>query len=220
LIGRVFDTKKHSNIKKKAEYRRIHKNTKSLGKYKAEKARRKKILDLQNQGLTIKQIASQLKISERTVNRDLVKAMIYVKKKRTQMLRKENQEFVTRLDQMSLSEQLKIIQKYFAFHKKLCKMRECKTLQISINLDSIFAGKCGVKFCPELPINILENGKITLELETGGLKQAIARIYVDKIGENSMNLQTNQSMNLTVKPVLNGLRIGEPRTGGGNSPTV
>jgi transposase len=212
LTGRVFDTLKHSNIKKKAEYRRIHKNTKSLKKYKAEKARRKKIVELQNQGLTIKQIAAQLKVSERTVNRDLARNMSYFKKKMTQMARKEDQEFMTRLNQMTLKEQLKIIENYGKFRQRLRKMSERKTLQITINLDSIFAGKYGVKFSPDLPINILENGKITLHLETGGKSQAIARIYVGKIFQGSANLQTNQSMNVFIEPVLKGLTVTDPKT--------
>ena len=44
LAGRVFDTKKHSNIKRKAAYRRIQTYTKSLAKHKAEKARRQQVL--------------------------------------------------------------------------------------------------------------------------------------------------------------------------------
>ena len=43
----VFDVRKHSNVKAKAEYRRIHKNFKSLRKYKEELARRRKVLDLE-----------------------------------------------------------------------------------------------------------------------------------------------------------------------------
>jgi DNA-binding NarL/FixJ family response regulator len=66
----VFDTKKHNNVKCKARYRRIGKYYKSLEKFKAEKHRRKQALELQNQGLTIKQIARQLGVSERTVKRD------------------------------------------------------------------------------------------------------------------------------------------------------
>jgi hypothetical protein len=71
----------------------------------------------------------------------------------------------------------------------------------------VFAGRYGVKFKPDLPINIAEKGRITLELETGGQKQAIARIYVGQIIDGAVNLQTNQSMNQFVKPVLKGLTV-------------
>lgn len=126
MIGRVFDTKKHSNVKKKAEYRRIHKNTKSLEKYKAEKERRKKILELQNQNLTIKQIAAQLEISERTVNRDLAKTMIYVKKQLTQMSRKEDQETISRFLSMTVTQQLKFIENTGNFAKDSAKWANAK----------------------------------------------------------------------------------------------
>jgi DNA-binding NarL/FixJ family response regulator len=74
----VFDTKKHTNIKRRAEYRLIGKYHKSLLRFKEEKARRRRILELQDISLTIKQIALQLGVSERTVKRDLAKMKSYI----------------------------------------------------------------------------------------------------------------------------------------------
>ena len=86
----VFDTKKHNSVKREARYRRIGKYYKSLEKFKAETNRRKQALELQNQGLGIKQIARQLQVSERTVKRDFAKIMIFIKSKRTQLNHNES----------------------------------------------------------------------------------------------------------------------------------
>ena len=67
----VFDTEKHSNVKRRAEYRRIKKNYKTLEKFKQEKLRRGQILELQDQGLHLKEIAERLGVSESTIKRGL-----------------------------------------------------------------------------------------------------------------------------------------------------
>jgi hypothetical protein len=85
--------------------------------------------------------------------------------------------------------------------------RSYKTLQVTIDLDSVFLGVHAVSFKPELPIKIVEDGKITLVVETGGQKQAVARIYVGKIVNGAVYLSVNESMNAFVVPVLKGLRV-------------
>jgi DNA-binding NarL/FixJ family response regulator len=90
----VFDTKKHTNVKCKASYRRINKYYKGIEKTKAVKERRKKILALLDQGLTIKLTAQQLKVSERTVKRDLAEMRVKLRKKRKQQLKYSNREFI------------------------------------------------------------------------------------------------------------------------------
>jgi hypothetical protein len=113
---------------------------------------------------------------------------------------------------MSLKEQFETLKENLACYGKDHKPLNCDSLQIIINLDEVFAGKYGTTFKPKLPVRMFENGRITLELETGGKKQAIARIYVGEIGPGSVNLQTNQSMNVFVEPVLKGLKITDPKT--------
>lgn len=102
----VFDTKKHNNVKCKARYRRIGKYYKSLDKFKAEKHRRKQALELQNQGLSIKQIALQLHVSERTVKRDFAKILVFIKSKRTQLIRNEGLAALNKFQAMTLKEQI------------------------------------------------------------------------------------------------------------------
>ncbi len=169
MSGRVFDTEKHTNIKRRAEYRRIKKYYKGLAKAKAEKARRQRILDLQDKGLTIKQIAGQLNVSERTVKRDIEKMMPYLKKLQTQFIRKANEEFLQQLTAgLSLKKQFEAISKYLGNYRRICKPKDCRALQITIDLDSVLRGRYGVVFKPDLPVNMLENGRITLELAAEG----------------------------------------------------
>ena len=208
----VFDTKKHTNVKRKAEYRRIRKYHKGLAKFKAEKVRRKQVLQLQYQNLTIKQIAEYLNVSERTVKRDLATVTPYIKKKRTQLIRQENEAVIRQLDGMSLKKQIEFIHELLERHRRIFKVRKCSSLLVTIDVDATLAGEYAVSFKPRLPVDMLENGRITLELAACGRKQAIARIYVGKVVWGSANLQTNQSMNLVVKPVLKGLRVVESAT--------
>jgi transcriptional antiterminator len=88
----VFDTRKHTNVKRKAAYRRISKYYKGLDKFKAEKQRRKQILQLQDEGLNIRDIAWRLQVSERTVKRDLAKVKPYVEGQWTLLARQESEK--------------------------------------------------------------------------------------------------------------------------------
>jgi hypothetical protein len=71
VVLRVFDTFRHSNVKRRAEYRRIGRNYKSLRQFKAERLRRLWVLELRRWGFSVRQVALLLNVSERTVNRDL-----------------------------------------------------------------------------------------------------------------------------------------------------
>jgi DNA-binding CsgD family transcriptional regulator len=208
LKGEVFDTKKHSNIKHKAEYRRINKYYKGLAKTKAEKARRQQILDLQDKGFTIREIAGQLNVSERTVKRDLQRMKAYLTKLQTQLIEKDNQQFLQQITEgLTPKKQREAICRILRNYRKITKPCRCKSLQITINLNSIFKGNSGVKYQPNLPLEMSDGGRITLQIEACGRTQAIARIYVGKIIPGSLSLHTNQSMNEFVKPTLKGLKV-------------
>ena len=211
MSGKVFDTKKHTNIKRRAAYRRIRVYTKSLAKTKAEKTRRRQVLRLWSLGVKIKHISEQLGISERTIKRDLSRITPYIKKKRTQFIRRQSQAEIVQLNSLSPVEQLEYIHEY-PEQCQVFKSRKCRDLTVTIDIDKAFQGQYPVKFKPNLPVDMLENGKITLELMTCGKKQAIARIYLGKIIRGQANLQTNQSLNASVKPTLKGLRIIETQT--------
>ena len=205
----VFDTKKHTNVKRKARYRRIGKYYKSLDRFKAEKNRRKQALELQNQGLSIKQIAWQLHVSERTVKRDFAKIMIFIKSKRTQLRRNESFAALAKFQAMSLGGQMQYVKDYEERKRRIYRTPLCNSLHISIDLDQVFGGKYALSYKPKLPVQMHQNGKITIELSTHGKKQNIARIYVGKIASNIACLDTNRSLYTVTPFALKGLQITE-----------
>ena len=208
----VFDTKKHTNVKRKARYRRIGKYYKSLDRFKAEKNRRKQALELQNQGLSIKQIARQLQVSERTVKRDFAKIMIFIKSKRTQLRRNESLAERNKIQAMTLMEQMQRIKDYEEQKRRIYRTRQCNSLHIAIDLDQVFGGEYAMSYKPKLPVQMHQNGKITIELLTHGKKQNIARIYVGKIASNTASLDTNRSLYTVTPFALKGLQISEIQT--------
>lgn len=209
----VFDTKKHTNIKRKAEYRRIGKYYKSPERFKAEKDRRKRILELQDQGLTVGQIAGQLNVSERTVERDLAAMRLSINRHRTRLIRQASEEELGYFNGLSLKGQLDYLCRLRDVKKRVLKIRSCKSLVITLSVDKAFGGRyVPVKFKPDLPVEVLDNGRITIELEACGRKQPVARIYVGKITSGSLNLQTNQSMNQFVTSSLRGLQVVESKS--------
>jgi transposase len=213
VVGRVFDTEKHTNIKRNAEYRRIGKYHKSLGRFKVEKARRQQVLLLWSDGIKTRHIAERLGVSERTVKRDLARLMIYIKNKRSQLMHRETEAEIAYFNSLNLKQQMQYIKEDQEQRKRIFKAKKCKALTITIDIDKAFGGRySAVKFKPDLPVDMQEYGRITLELTAAGKKQAIARIYVGKVVRGEANLQTNQSMNQLVKATLKGLRVIEPTT--------
>ena len=208
----VFDTKKHNNVKRKPRYRRIGKYYKSLDKFKAEKHRRKQALELQNQGFSIKQIALQLQVSERTVKRDFAKIMIFIKSKRTQLIRSEGRAELVKFQSMSLREQMQYAKDYGEQKRRIYRTPQSNSLHITIDLDRVLEGKYALSYKPKLPVQMQENGKITIELCTHGKKQNIARIYVEKKGSNTVSLDTNKSLYTVTPFALKGLQITEIQT--------
>jgi len=205
----VFDTKKHCNVKRKAAYRRISKYFKSLDKFKAEKLRRKQVLELHNQGLTIVQVAFRLGVSERTVQRDLKKVMLYVKKVRTQMLRHESLLAVEQFQAMGLKQQVECAVEYEQEKRRLRRPRRCRSLHVTIDLDDALTGKYALRYKPKLPVEMRENGKITIELSAHGKKQKVARIYLGKVAWETVNIDTNRSLHTVTPFTLKGLQIVE-----------
>ena len=148
-------------------------------------------------------------MSESTVKRDLQKWSRYVKGRAKAaaraMERVERDEFVS----MSLEEQVDRIQELSDQSLLAHRTLPCHALVVTVDVDAALDGRYALKFTPRLPVEMLEDGKITVELQVHGRTQILGRIYVGEIAEGSMNLQTNQSVNVFVKPVLAGLRVVE-----------
>ena len=207
----VFDTKKHSNVRRRAVYRRVGKYYKSVSVYKAERQRRRRVLELHGQGLTVRQIAEKLGVSESTVKRDLQKWRRYLKGRRRAATRElafepgAREEFLG----MNLKQQVDRVQELSDQSLLSRRTLPSSALVITVDVDAALEGRYALKFTPHLPIDMMENGKITVELEAHGRKQILGRIYTGEIGDGSINLQTNQSVNVFVEPVLKGLRVVE-----------
>lgn len=127
MTGKVFDTKKRYNIKRKAKYRLINKYTKSLLQYKKEEARRRRVFELWSRGYTVTQIAAELHTSSRTVNR--------VRKELSPKIERQFQRsldclveearlaVLTPLNGLSISRQTLLINEYFVKQHGLLKRR-------------------------------------------------------------------------------------------------
>ena len=205
----AFDTLKHSNVNRRADYRRIGKYYKSVARHKAEKQRRRRVLELHGQGLTILQIAEKLGVSESTVKRDLQKWRRYVKGRRKAVDRKIEQPEGGEFRNMNLKQQVDYIQELSDQSYLTSRTLPCSALVVTVDVDAALQGTYALKFTPRFPIEMLENGKITIELQVHGRKQILGRIYVGEISQGTANLQTNQSLNVFIKPALKGLRVVE-----------
>lgn len=114
-----------------------------------------------------------------------------------------------------MKNQIEYIQRLREVKTRMLKKRRCKSLVITVNVDKAFGARyTAVKFKPDLPVEMLDDGRITLQLEACGRVQPVARIYVGRIVSGSLNLQTNQSMNQFVNSTLRGLRVLESSSGG------
>jgi hypothetical protein len=155
VIERVFDTKKHSNVKRKPEYRRIKKNFKSLEQTKREKARRERGLELCLAGWSGDQIAGALGVSRRTVQRDLEKMRETIKRRLAHAVRVGSDEERVRLnrelDGLGPVEQARRIGLQLSGTKKSGRRRECHKLLVKIDVDSFGEGKEALSFRPGFP---------------------------------------------------------------------
>ena len=202
----VFDTKRHSNAKGDAEYRRIRRNFKGLERYKVEKARRQRVLELQNQGMPLGDIAVRLGVSVSTVKRDLRKVQRFVKGNFNLVAREEGEAFRREFMSWSFNNQLAYLKRSRNLKPKAVK---CRALVVTVDVDAALAGGYALSFRPRLPVELVENARLTVELQVCGRKQVLGRMYVGQILGDSVGLQTNESLNVFVKCVLKDLCVAE-----------
>ena len=100
---------------KEAPYRRIGAYTKGIAQYKRERNRRRQVRLLSKKGLTQKQIAIQLGVSTRTINRDCHRIQRYVKGQFNKEMRKideaRQEEFDRRYQGLTIRQELKLLKK-------------------------------------------------------------------------------------------------------------
>jgi transposase-like protein len=203
----VFDTEKHSNVKRRAEYRRIKKNYKTLEKFKQEKLRRDQILELQDQGLHIKEIAERLGVSESTIKRDLSKMRRYIKGQFNLVARSQSMQSLSEFKSLSFKKQLSFVRELVERERVCRRVRMCSALVVTVDFDAALQGRYALKFKPRLPVDMVEDSRITVEVQICGRRQILGRMYMGRIVHGTANLQTNQSVNVLLKNVLQGLRV-------------
>jgi len=151
----VFDTKKHSNVKRHAAYRRIWKYYKSVGEYKAEKQRRRRVLELHGQGLTVRQIGEKLGVSESTVKRDLQNWRCYVKGQRKAVAQELGKNGRDEFANMSLKTQVDRIQELSEQSLLTRRTLPCSALVVTVDVDAALKGHYALKFTPRLPVDFV-----------------------------------------------------------------
>ena len=214
----IFDTKKHSNVNRRAKYRRIKKYYKGLEKYKKEQSRRKLIFELEDQGLTNKAIAAKVGISKRTLQRILAKPQPYIERSRKHFESNESPAILNQLcaqntkandttnPRLSTKKKLELIHELDNRWSKTSRILTCKELTITIDAEAAVNNHYAIRFKPCLPVNLLEYGRITLELEMFGKSQRIGRMYLGEAKGRCIKLETNQSLNLSIEPTLTCLK--------------
>jgi DNA-binding CsgD family transcriptional regulator len=124
--------------RKTPSYRRINIYSKSPLQYQKERQRRRKALELVSQGLTLSQIAKELGVGVKTVQRDLSKLERYVKgqvNQRRYLLDQERQRELKSLSTISLLERLKMLSRLLFRTRKLSKKEEYEQHNITIVFD-------------------------------------------------------------------------------------
>ncbi len=180
MNGPIFDTRRHSNVKAKAEYRRIGKNFKSLEQLKKERLRRLKALELQRKGLTVKQIAAELKVSERTVNRDLAKLRSTLERafKRTlnSLAEDDQQKLIKELSDLPPDKQAKRIAEFLASRQNLVGHKRVCKLTVTFDVDAALKDQEAVKFKPALPVSLASSGVINFRILHDGKSRYVTQL--------------------------------------------
>lgn len=124
---------------KKPSYRKVKKYYKSPKQYWVERNRRKRVRELADAGLSQRQIAEKLNVSERKVKRDVAKIRPYQERKfrhQLRLLRKEwDEQFEAELAGETPLQQLEILGRKIIQYDKALRMREYYHHQIYINID-------------------------------------------------------------------------------------
>lgn len=183
MCGRVFDTKRHSNIKAKAAYRRIDKYTKSLPRSKEERARREMVLKLWLSGYAVSRIAQEVGVSVRTVNRDLEKLKPTIKRRYERYMRgvaeEQRLKATKQLEGLSPVEQAQWISRYLAEKENLkIRRRPCHKLLVKIDADAATRGEDALSYKPRFPL-VVQPYVINFKLVLNGESQFIGQLKVE-----------------------------------------
>jgi transposase len=179
-----FDTKRHGNVKSKADYRRVKKYYKSAGRWRVERERRKRVLRLREEGLSYAEIAERLSVSERTVKRDMAKMKPYYERKVRSYWRRleadRRAELEAKLEGLSLVQRFNILTKEIVKQKNLFEERKYRRsmMTLTVDLDNTTSGFPAVDASPKPPFEVKMPFTINLEFVKEGKKWKKCSIVV------------------------------------------
>jgi AraC-like DNA-binding protein len=180
VVGRVFDLKRHSNIKRGAEYRRIDKYVKSLEQTKRERVRRLRVLELWFLGWGVGKIALEVGVSKRTVHRDLERLGETIRRRFGRGVRVGVEEqrlaLVRGLEGLSPVVQAKRLN--VLSHLRRGVRRECHKLLVKIDADALGVGGNALSFKPGFAF-LVAPYVINFQLVVGGDCFGVGQLRVE-----------------------------------------
>jgi transposase len=172
-IGRVFDTRKRVKGKSKADYRRVVVNFKSTKKYWQERSRRKQVVELFEQNLSITQVAAKLGVCERTVRRDLAKIEPFYKRRASHLLNQLEEAKNLEFEALSPMKQLKFLELKIMERDKMFEQYErreyCRhQLVVTFDLDDLSGGVPKITSMPKEIFSIKSPFRIDFAFKKNG----------------------------------------------------
>ena len=180
----VFEAKKRGNVKRRAEYRRVRVYYKSLGQRKREELRRQRVLELSSQGLSLAQIALQVGVSPRTVQRDLGRSRASVEcafKREVRSLAEEDRARVLdQLEGLNPQQQFTKIRNLLSEKQHSATRRlVCHKLRVTFDVDAALAGRPALSFRPMPPVALVAPGVINFRQIVNGESRYIGQLTVN-----------------------------------------
>jgi hypothetical protein len=171
--GRVFDTMKRVKGKSKPDYRRVVVNFKSTKKYWQERNRRKQVVDLFEQNLSIKQVASKLGVCERTVRRDLAKIEPFYERRVSHLLNQLEEAKNLEFEALSPMQQLKVLELKIKERDKMLEQTErreyCRNrLLVTFDLDDLSGGVPRITTMPKETFSMKSPFRIDFAFKKNG----------------------------------------------------
>jgi transposase len=185
--GRVFDTKKRVKVKSKPKYRCVGRNFKSSKKYWQERNRRKQVIELLEQNLSVKQIAEKVGVCERTVKRDIAKIKPYYERRVRHLLNqadeKERLELEAEVEGLSPKQLKKFLESKIKERDhmlNLLKQREYlrHQLLVTIDLDDLGGGFPKIIHSAQMPFSVKFPFNVNFAFKKNGVTTQVQGIRI------------------------------------------
>ncbi len=181
--GRVFDTRRRVKGKSKPDYRRVVVNFKSTKKYWQERKRRKQVVELLEQNLSIKQIATKLGVCERTVKRDIAKTLPYYERRARHLLNQVEEAKRLEFEGLSSMQQLKALKSKIKERDQMLEQLErreyCRhRLLVTFDLDELSGGIPKITTVPKESFSMKNPFRIDFAFKKNGVTTQIQGLVI------------------------------------------